>query len=166
MSSHEQPWVLSYRGIVVGHVAGRGIELQREVGLLLAVEVCHSDLRLGLKVVKDVVGREPVARAPQEVVPALRVAVRAPAAAHQVEGLGQSTNVQGDPSGQRLNFVGFVVVVPMCALFCLGSSANLAELAWQVGNMVELPNQSQHNIVTDLMGHPVRCLDCLWLKYF
>ena len=31
----------------------------------------------------------------------------------------------------------------------------MAELACHVGNMVELPNQSQQNIGANLMGHPV-----------
>ena len=47
----------------------------------------------------------------------------------------------------------------MSALFCL-AAANLAELTWHAGNMVELPNQTQQNIVPDpdLMGHPVQHL--------
>ena len=57
--------------------------------------------------------------------------------------------LQGNPSGQQLHFVGFHLVVPMCA------ARNLAELAWSVGKMVEFSNQSQQNIVTDLMGHTV-----------
>ena len=32
----------------------------------------------------------------------------------------------------------------------------MAELAWHVGIMVELPNQSQQNIVADLMGQRVQ----------
>ena len=71
----------AHRVIAVWLVARIGVELQRVEGLFLAF-VRHGDLRLGLEVVIDVVGREAVARAPQEVVPALRSAVRAPAAAH------------------------------------------------------------------------------------
>ena len=35
------------------------------------------------------------------------------------------------------------------------AAANLASLAWNVDDMVRLPNLSQPNIVADLMGHPV-----------
>ena len=41
----------------------------------------------------------------------------------------------------------------MSALFCL-AAANLAELTWHAGNMVELPNQTQQNIVPDPDGSP------------
>ena len=47
-------------------------------------------------------------------------------------------------------------------LHSVGASANLAELTWHVGNMVKFPNQSQQNIIADLMGHPVDRL----LKHF
>ena len=52
----------------------------------------------------------------------------------------------------------------MSSLFCLGSCKNLSKLAWHVGNMVELPNQSQLNVVTDLLGHPARyiCILSNW----
>ena len=50
--------------------------------------------------------------------------------------------VKGDPLGQRLH---------NSAL----TAANVTELAWDVDKAVELPNQSQQNIVADLMGHPV-----------
>ena len=61
---------------------------------LLTVIRRHGDLRLGLEVIPDVVGREAVARASQEVVPALRSAARAPLAAHQVQGLhGNNSNI-------------------------------------------------------------------------
>ena len=54
---------------------------------------------------------------------------------------------QGDMLGRRLHFVDFNLVVTM--------SAFLIEQL-QIGNMVvELPNQSQQNIVADLLGHPV-----------
>ena len=42
-----------------------------------------------------------------------------------------------------------------CLPYFARAAANLAELAWHVGNMVELLNQSQQNIVADLMDHPV-----------
>ena len=37
------------------------------------------------------------------------------------------------------------------------AGANLAELACHVGNMVKRTNQSQLNIVADLMSNPVGC---------
>ena len=43
----------------------------------------------------------------------------------------------------------------LLTLTCLPYFANMAELAWHVGKMVELPIQSQQNIVADLIGHPV-----------
>ena len=56
-------------------------------------------------------------------------------------------------------FVDYILLTSIWLLRCLPYSAwaaaNLAEFAWHVGNMVELPNQSQENIVADLMGHPV-----------
>ena len=67
-------------------------------------------------------------------------------------------NILGDPSGQRLYFVDFGLVVPMPALYLLlGQIWQSWHGMYQVSDMVELPNQSQQNIVTDLMGRPVIC---------
>ena len=38
-----------------------------------------------------------------------------------------------------------------CLPYSTWAAANLAELTCHVGNMVELPNQSQQNVVSDLM---------------
>ena len=67
-----------------------------------------------------------------------------------------SNCIQGHPSGLRLHYVDSDLVVTVSDLLCLGSSAILAELACRVGNRVDLPNQSQQNIVADLTDHPVR----------
>ena len=45
-----------------------------------------------------------------------------------------------------------IKIVILTQLWGPWAAANLAELAWHVGSMVDLPNK---NIVPDLMGHPV-----------
>ena len=62
-------------------------------------------------------------------------------------------HVQGDPSGRGLYCVDFDLGVPISALFCLGSCKS-GKIGMPCSNMVKLPNQSQQNIVVDLMGHP------------
>ena len=62
--------------------------------------------------------------------------------------------LQGDLSGRGLHFVDFDLVV-LDLPYSAWAAANLAELAWHVGNMVKLPDQSQQSIVADLMGHLV-----------
>ena len=52
--------------------------------------------------------------------------------------------LQGEPSSRRLHFVDFYLVVPMSALFCLGSSKSGTP-----------EKQCQQNIVGNQMGHPV-----------
>ena len=45
------------------------------------------------------------------------------------------------------------VAIGICDIFGTRpkrAAANLAEFAWQVGDMVEFPNQNQQNIVSDL----------------
>ena len=53
----------------------------------------------------------------------------------------------------------YILLTLICKFRCLPYSAwaaaNVAEMAWHVGNMVELPNQRKQNVVADLMGHPV-----------
>ena len=52
-------------------------------------------------------------------------------------------------------FGDYILLILTWLFGCLPYFANKTELAWHVGNMVELPIQSQQNIVADLMGHPV-----------
>ena len=59
--------------------------------------------------------------------------------------------VQGDNFGLLLGWVDFVLVVAISAW----KGGNLAELAEQLDTMVEHPNQSQPNHVTNQSCHPV-----------
>ena len=64
--------------------------------------------------------------------------------------------LQGDHGGQRLGFVDFVSVVPVHCLFNSAlAGENWAEMAEQLGNIVELQEYSQQNAFSDHHGHPV-----------
>ena len=60
-------------------------------------------------------------------------------------------DIQGDNFGLLLGSVDFVLVVALSAW----KGRNLAELADQLDTMVEHPNQSQLNHVTNQSFHPV-----------
>ena len=49
-----------------------------------------------------------------------------------------ANKIQGDPSGRLLHFVDFDLVVPMPALFCLGSCES-GRTGMALGNVVQLP---------------------------
>ena len=66
--------------------------------------------------------------------------------------------LQGASSVQRLYFVDIELVLNFA-----WADANLAGLTWHAGKAMKLPNQSQQNIASDLMGRPVLKV-CLWLK--
>ena len=66
--------------------------------------------------------------------------------------------------GQRLGFVDYNFYFPLSARFCLCSAraaANWAEIAEQLGKIVELQKYSQQNVVTDRHGQP--CIWSLWM---
>ena len=65
--------------------------------------------------------------------------------------------------GQRLGFVDYNFYFPLSARFCLCSAraaANWAEIAEQLGKIVELQKYSQQNVVPDHHGHPVALVHC------
>ena len=62
--------------------------------------------------------------------------------------------VQGDPSGQRLYFVDFKLgVAPHCLMPC--QFCRIHSCPSRIRQALELPNQSQQNVVADLTGDPV-----------
>ena len=63
-------------------------------------------------------------------------------------------NLQGDTRGLRLEAILLTSIWMLCCLFnSAWGAVNLAEMAKQMGNMAELPNQGQERSPKPLVSH-------------